>query len=249
VKASLASFCIAVAVAPLPAIAGPISYSFSSGSRSATVEFVRSGSDLIVTLTNTSTADALVPTDILTGVFAEIMCNPVLTPVSAIVPVGSSVFEGGTGVDVTPGDRVVGGEWAYTDNVVVVPPNNQGLSSVGLGIFGPGDVFPGDNLQGPESPDGVQYGLTTAGDNLLTGNGGITGPHLIKNSVVLTLSGFTDEPDEAITYVTFQYGTGLDEPMFGVPEPASMVLLGAASLSIAAYCGPQRLFRRRTHFA
>lgn len=62
---------VAIALVPLPTLASPIAYNFASGNRSANVEFARAGSDLIVTLTNTSTADALVPTDILTAVPIE----------------------------------------------------------------------------------------------------------------------------------------------------------------------------------
>jgi hypothetical protein len=237
----------AIALAPLPTLAGPITYSFADDDRSASVEFARCGSDLIVTLTNTSTADALVPTDILTAVFFEVVGNPTLTRTSAVVPLGSSVFVGGTGVDETPPDRVVGGEWSYVNSIVAVPPQNEGVSSTGLNIFGPGSRFPGDNLQGPDSPDGVQYGITSAGDNLLThtGNGGINGEHLIKNSVVFTLGGFSGEPDARILSARFLYGTSLSEPQFEgqVPEPASIVLAvaGAVLLSGSAWS------RRRRH--
>lgn len=219
---------VALALAPLPAMAGSISFGFSSGDRSANVEFARSGSDLIVTLTNTSTHDALVPTDILTAVFFNFDGNPTLTRVSALVPDDNFVLVGGTGANVTPGDRIVGGEWAYKTGISAVPPQNQGVSSTGIGVFGPGDLFPGANLQGPSSPDGLQYGITTAGDNLLTGNGGLSGEHLIKNSVVFTLGGFSGEPDAKILSASFLYGTSLDEPQFEgriVPEPGSSVLL------------------------
>jgi hypothetical protein len=230
---------VAIALAPLPTLAGPITFSFASGNRSANVEFARTGSDLIVTLTNTSTADALVPTDILTAVFFEVLGNPTLIRTSALVPLSSSVLVGGSGTNVTPLDRVVGGEWSYENSITEVPPQNEGISSTGIDIFGPGDRFPGSNLQGPDSPDGVQYGITTAGDNLLTGNGGINGQHLIKNSVVFTLGGFSGEPDAKILSASFLYGTSLDEPQFDgqVPEPASVVLavFGVLALSGARW--------------
>jgi hypothetical protein len=60
------------ALAPLPAAAASITYSFSSGPLSATALFEKSGSNLVITLTNTSLADATVPTDILTAVYFEI---------------------------------------------------------------------------------------------------------------------------------------------------------------------------------
>ncbi len=213
-----------------PALAGAISFGFSSGNRAATVNFDSSGGDLIVTLTNTSTFDVLVPTDVLTAVFFELDGNPTLTRVSALLPAGHSVLVGGTGVDVTPGDRVVGGEWSYLSGITNPSGHNQGVSSTGVGSFGPGNLFPGGNLQGPASPDGLQYGITSAGDDLLTGNGGVSGQHLIRNSVVFTLSGFSGEPDNVITAVRFLYGTSLDEPQFEgettviVPEPSTLAL-------------------------
>jgi hypothetical protein len=228
---------VALLATASPAVAGPISFSFSSGDLAAHVDFVRSGSDLIVTLTNTSAADALVPTDILTAVFFDVSGNPLLTRTSALVPLSSSVLVGNSGADVTPFDRVVGGEWSYLNSISDPANHNQGISSTGVGTFGPGNRFPGSNLQGPTSPDGVQYGITTAGDDLLTGNGGLSGEHLIKNSTVFTLAGFGSEPDAVITAARFLYGTSLDEPQFEgtrftpVPEPSAMTL---AAVGLAA---------------
>jgi hypothetical protein len=113
-----------------------------------------------------------------------------------------------------------------------------------LGIFGPGDLFPGPDLQGPPSgtPDGIQYGITSAADNILTGNGGLSGQHLIKNSVVFTLSGWGGEPDVMITDVTFQYGTSLGEPQYVgiVPEPSTAVLALMAFGFVALRFGRRR---------
>ena len=238
---------VAIALAPLPAVAGSINYGFSSGNRSATAEFARSGSDLLVTLTNTSTADALESADILTAVFFEITGDPALTRTSAMLPLASSVWMGGTGADVTPLDRIVGGEWTYQNSIFAVPPYNQGISSAGLGVFGPSTRFPGPNLQGPNNPDGVQYGLTSVGDNLTTGNGGLNGEHLIKNSIVFTLGGFSGEPDAVILSASFQYGTSLDEPQFAghVPEPGSLVLWLFGTLALGARCRQVRRKARR----
>jgi hypothetical protein len=108
-------------------------------------------------------------------------------------------------------------------------------------------LFPGPNLQGPSSPDGVQYGVTSAGDNVLTGNGGISGSHLIKNAVVFTLGNWSGEPSEMITAATFQYGTALDEPQFPglVPEPSSLALLGCGATGLAIYALRRRAAKAR----
>src|SRR5262249_54506972 len=130
----------------------------SSGSLAASADFSLSGNTLTITLTNTSTSDVLVPTDVLTGLLFN--TPTALTPVSALLPAGSTVFFGPNG------GGNVGGEWAYAFQ--------GGTSSSGLGIFGNAN-FNGSNLQGPTAVDGLQYGITSAGDNLATGNQAVTG--------------------------------------------------------------------------
>ena len=220
--------------------ASPITYTGTSGTRAAAVTFDTSGSNLIVTLTNTSLFDALVPTDLLTGVFFDYLDGPLtLNRVSAVLNAGSSVL-----YDSAPGG-VVGGEWAYADGIGDDAPNggsSYGISSSGLGLFGPGDNFPGANLDGPVSVNGMGYGLTSAGDITATGNSAVTGGFpLIKNSVVFTLSGFSSGYDVSrITNVTFQYGTSLSEPHVSVPEPGSLLLLVVSAAFVARRRGAVR---------
>ncbi len=240
---TIAALFLAVALLPFSALATPITYSFSSGGLAASATFDQTGASLTVTLTNTSTSDALDPTDILTAVYFNLTGDPALSRTSAILAPGSVVKVGGTGALVPVSGGVVGGEWAYLNNSDPPLPNSSGVSSVGLGVFGPGDLFPGPNLQGPTSPDGVQFGITALGDNLLTGNGGLSGEDLIQNSVVFTLGGYTGDPSADITAVTFQYGTGLDEPSYpgspsgnpNVPEPSSLATMALGALALLGY--------------
>ena len=202
-----------------PASSSSITFDHAQGGLSASVVFEAIGSNLRVTLTNTSQADVMVPTDVLTAVFFTISGAdaPALAPISAIIGAGSTIYFGGT----DPGG-VVGGEWAYSAGLTSAPGGaGRGISSTGLDLFGAGN-FPGSNLQGPLSVDGLQYGLTSSGDDATTGNAAVTGRFsLTKNQVVFVLSGLPDgfDPTERIGSIFFQYGTSLNE--LGVPEPAS----------------------------
>lgn len=195
--------------------------------RAASVEFHVDAGALVVTLTNTSTADTLVPIDVLTGVYWSMTDGGTLTRDSAILNAGSVVI-----YDSMPLGGDVGGEFCFKSGLSHHGAT-YGISSAGLGIFGNGDLFGGPNLAGPTSPNGLQYGLVSAGDNSATGNGGITGSDgLIKNSVVFRLGGFGAGFDiNSIANIGFQYGTNVSEPY--VPTPGSLAalgLMGAASL-------------------
>jgi hypothetical protein len=230
----------------------------TNGTHSASAVFVNSGGQLIVTLTNTSNADALVDTDLLTAIFFDVAGSPALTPVSAVIcPTCSILYQDGLnqpGLATDPGGSV-GGEWAYRGGGADLAFNaSYGLSSTGVGIFGPGNVFGGTNLAGPDEPDGPQYGITTAGDIDATFNGGLHVP-IIKNEVVFTLNGFANlDPTAVISNLTFLYGTALDAPNFGgsciscdpttqiaaVPEPASLILLGSGLIGAATRARKRR---------
>jgi len=242
-KQFLAISGVAVAIglaSVVPASASSITIGFTNGSRSADAVFANVGGNLVVTLTNTSGSDALVPTDLLTAIFFDVAGNPSLTGTSADICATCTVLNA-PAVPTDPSPDGVGGEWAYSGGSSTLAFGaNYALSSTGLGIFGTGDLFPGANLAGPDDPDGPQYGITTAGDDPLTGNGGLAVP-IIQNQVVFKLGGFGSlDPSRSISKVTFLYGTALDEPSFGgscigcgvttqdaVPEPASLLLLGS----------------------
>jgi len=228
---SLVVFGVAIFANASSAWADFVSYSASNGSGlTATVTFeTTAGGNLIVTLTNTSSMDVLVPSQILTAVFFSLPGS--VTPVSANVTSGSSVNNPSVaGVAEFPS---VSGEWAYK-NGLSVNGSNSGISSSGLGVFGPGDVFGSPNLDGPASPNGLQYGITSAGDDPTSGNAAVTGTALIQNSVTFTLSGWNPNWSlSQISNVWFQYGTSLSEPQVGaVPEPGVLALLGIGMIGL-----------------
>jgi hypothetical protein len=200
-------------------------FAAASGDLSASAYFDLIGNTLTITVTNNSTADVLLPTDVLTGVFFNTAHS--LTPVSASLN-GSSVFYGSI-------VNSVGEGWQYQAFATnAAQGKNAGISAAGLGLFGPnGNFYSGSN----PNLQGLSYGLLSAGDNSATGNSGVTGKGpLIKNSVIFTLNagnGFSlSDLGETIV---FQYGTDLSETHFSAedppfpvsaPEPTSIVLWG-----------------------
>jgi len=201
-----------------------------SGGLSASATFSVSGTTLTIILANASTADVLAPNQVLTALFFDTTPDMLLTPVSAMLALGSTTYFGSTAPN-------VGGEWSYAHDISNAPGGtaNQGTSSTGLGLFSPSGNFPGANLQGPVSVDGLQYGLTSAGDIMTTGNSAVTGGFaLTKNSVILTLT-MSTSPLNNISNVRFLYGTSLDGTLLTskdtppVPDGGStLILLGSA---------------------
>jgi hypothetical protein len=208
--------------------------------RAAQAVFDISGTTLTVTLTNTSTADVLFTNELLTAVFFNINGVGALTPVSALLNIGSTVLSGWPN-----GGGNVGGEWAYGSGLVGAPGGaTEGISSSGFGIFGAGNFPAGATplTTPPPSLGGGEYAITSAGDNLSTHNSADADPSanpIIKNSVGFTLTGdFTKFTD--ISNVSFQYGTDLSEPNVPVPEPGILVLLGIALSAVGL---ASRLFK------
>jgi len=209
--------------------AGTLSVSLAAGNLAASAEFEVIGTDLEVRLTNTSAFDVMIPADVLTAVFWDIGGAPLgLTRTSAVLGAGSVVHFGTP----DPGD-VVGGEFAYREDVAGPHGASYGISASGFSLFGPGDRFPGSDLDPPASPDGLNFGLVPAADNVGTGNSPVTGDvPLIQDQVVFRLSGVPMgfDPEAMITNVNFQYGTDLSEPNLPEPGALGLLLLGGAAL-------------------
>jgi hypothetical protein len=153
IKTSLKASAIALggaAAFSLPAQAA-IVFNGGADSLSASASFDLIGTQLTAVLTNTSASDALVPTNILTAFFFNVTGgSSLLSPMSAISG-GPTYLKG---VQVSPAGTAIGGEWACAG--VSQYGANAGISSTGLGLFGPGDLFPPQiDLSSPLSPDGL----------------------------------------------------------------------------------------------
>lgn len=219
----LASFATAVASAD------SVIFSASQGNLAASTRFETVGTSLVVTLTNTSAFDVDDPPDILTAVFFDVSgASLTLTPQSGVLGPGSIVL-----FDTPDPGGVVGGEWEYNNNFGGAAPRAAayGISSAGFGLFGSGTRFPGSNLEGPDNVNGLQYGVTSAGDNPASGNAAVTGGNaLIQSEVVLTLTGLPENFDiNRISNVNWQYGTNLSEP--NIPEPGTAGLLALSAFA------------------
>ena len=211
-----------------------------TNSATATFNLFVSGTttDLVITLTNTAKYDPNDAPDILTGVFFTLAGDPTLTKMSAVLNTGSTGVEDGTNLTILGG--VVGGSWAYAAGLSGAPHGaNEGISGAGLGLFGPGNLFPGAMLPGDKNPpSGVGGGLTTAIDDGSKYNGGVSGRPLIQDSVVFTLDGVpANFLLSDISNVSFQYGTDTTEPNYVgvlIPEPstAALTMAGIALLGL-----------------
>jgi hypothetical protein len=222
---------------------------------SASADFSLTGTTLTIILSNTSTSNGVTetPTQTLSGLMFDVTGQSSgLTPTSAIA---NSIFNSAacTPSSACSGSNVnVGGEWGYQ----FTSGNTNLIGSAGYVTTGiphnPGN-FGGVDLDNQASLNGIDFAILAASHDSL--NGGLTnaGP-LVQTAVTLTLTGFTLGLSD-ITNVVFQYGTSLTEPTTpgvcdqsnstgdcpggggpgpGVPEPATLFLLGSALLGYGA---------------
>ena len=159
---------------------------------------------LVVTLTNTSNDDVVLPSEVLTAVFFNVRNEPVLSPYNARLEPGSVVLRGPDGYG------NIGGEWAYRASIAGPLAARRGISAANYGTLFGGANFRGPNLDGTSlgNVDDVNYGVTSAGDNPNTD----VGQPLIRNSVVFQAAPqFSINPATDISGVSFQYGSTLTD--------------------------------------
>ena len=217
---------------------------------SASATFSISGNTLTITLKNEgdgSETDGDKSANTLTGLFFDLPDGITLTPDSATAPkllqADQCDAAGPTGCDST--NVNVGGEFVYATGSWSGHDGNYGISSSGyIDAEAGGGNFNGDNLDKPDSPDGINFGIvapTSEGYLFKPSGKNMSQNPLIDGQVVfeLTISGGMLDYDD-ISNVSFQYGTDITEPKLrippnvSVPEPSLLLLFGAgATLGVA----------------
>ena len=221
------------------------------GDLSARVSFAQDGNNLSVTLENISMANVAASAELLTGVFFDIS-GATLNPLRAALTAGSwiefadvadqdpdnPIRIAGDGLGFDRGFRFeLGGEWGYRSDL---PPGaiptgaTHVIASAGLdGLLGADHLLPGENLDNPIAPDGMNSGILSTGNIAGSGNPVVTGAvPLINNGVIFTFSGLPGSFDleNNISAVTFNYGTDLNV----IPAPPA-VLLALMGLGLAGW--------------
>ena len=201
-----------------------------------------SGNTLTITLSNTATVNPISTAGALTGLFWDLTGNPTLTPVSALVAPGSTLIQSANCNVNCTGVTNVGGEFSYAaGGLSSLAGDDRGIASAGyLNANTSAGNFNGTNLENPNSLNGGEFGILPASFVAFSGNGGLDGETMIRNSVIFTLTGVNGLTASSVSSVYFTYGTSQpSEPNFPgtlvppqgstVPEPTSMMLFGTVA--------------------
>jgi hypothetical protein len=235
--------------------------SASDATRSAEASFTISGTTLTILLTNTDDADGAgaptVPNQVLTGLFFN-LGTATFTNGTATLVDGQIIQT--ENCDKNCNTNNVGGEFSYASGGVDwLDGTTQGISSSGyLNANTKMGNLNGPNLDDPKALDGINFGIVPLGWDPYSGNGGLDGVALVDGTVqfVLTIPPGLKESD--ISNVYFTYGTSPGEGTLtpttsgsvttggggttgGVPEPATLGMLGLAMASLG-----YRLRKRRS---
>ena len=273
IRAGAAIVCLAAA----PAYAVLHSQTFSvtgSDGRAAQAIFstdaaCSSNCILTVQLTNTAINNPGTPVGVLTGLFFNFAGSPPIAAGSAIVAPGSSVItttsndpgksKGGSVTTLYGEGTNVGSQWAFKQGALNVGTGTYGygISSAGLGLFGPPNLFCQGGATGCDilttgttdgpTPDGLAFGIVPSTYTGANANGGVLERSLERSSVIFTLNSVPGDLTGMIKGLRFQYGTATNEFNISVPEPSTLPLLGLGVLAMAilSWRVPRRVLAQR----
>lgn len=214
---------------------------------------------LSILLKNNATNPAANQGQTLSGIYFDVVGNPVLLKSSASVGPGSTI------VNDTPNlnDSKIGQEYAFRNNIGTAEASftdaRYGISSTGLGIFSPGNRFDtSGNLAGPSSGSvgGDDFSIVPTSQASFS-SGGLTGTPFVRNSMLFKLQApvsFSLTAND-IKNIAFHYGSGQEfatiVPPSGnrpgdVPEPGVVALLvGVAPLTVSCLIRKRKLNKNR----
>jgi hypothetical protein len=225
--------------------AGPVIFT-GSGTQNgflnqAKVEFDLSGTDLTVTLTNTSPqlfnkntggTDMLQATNVLSGVLFDIAGNPTLTVGNAKLASGSSMLNTGSATDTSASGWGFGTPSGGSFNGQAYGIEAFGGISVpmGKGNFANSNTAPNSAVK----LDGIDYGVVGSGYVAGTGNDHLPTTPFEQTAEVFHFTVPSGFDLSNINNVSFQYGTsngeaafvGTPPPQQPTPEPGALTLLG-----------------------
>lgn len=220
---------------------------------SASATFVSSGSTLTLTLFNTSpTPTTIYPDQVLSSFYFDMLVDgtgrvglaltsgsgnvfkiigggTAAQPYLYVPPVSGTAFTPGTG----PSNLVASGigydTWYYKDTLnVSLPPN----TAYGIGTVGNSTVF-GTNGFPAQYVDQIDFGIFSGNASDPRGNlNNVNYPYFVSGSATFTFAADRDISSYEFTdpYV-FGFGTGPDQYISIVPEPAGLALVGGGAVA------------------
>lgn len=182
---------LALGLALAPASYGAVSATASSGDgRAAQAVFDVVDGNLVIRLTNLSSSDVTSRRDVLTGLYFNTSRGADLNFVGAGTGDSSQVVNGPDRADLSR-------QWAFGSGKKAL---KRAGAQFALGSAALGGLFKGVG--------GLNFGLTSLGDDPTSGARGVRKSDLVQNEIILVLAGVPEGFDAAdITSVVFQYGT------------------------------------------
>ena len=206
---------------------------------------------LQIVLTNTSSFSGYNNPDVLSGLFFAIATNPTIIPTSAIAP--SIVNPGGCAsgfVSACSGTNVdVGHEFGFVHSATGFSGALATTAQYGIGAAGYSSLTPTfgsaasfgtnpPNLDGNPGLDGLGFSIVGAAYSNAASSNSLSSVPLVQSSVTFGFALPTGVSTLSISNVTFAYGTAPDGSVgangggTGVPEPASLALIGAGMAAL-----------------